>query len=588
MVKKIFPIFLGDGGGIYPTGTINIPSNDIYDVTEYEYADVDVEYSAPVLSNITYTPNYIYLNCVFNVASDITPTYGRIFTNNNLYSDFKQLQSGDNTIQLNVNPGYTYDCRLDVFNYAGITHSSYQTITIPPIVPQINSESISNVTDTTADAAYNVFYDGGAAVTRCGVCYSTSQNPTVSDTCVAGDPTLINTIQTVQITGLTPSTTYYARFYAENSAGIRYSSNNYTFTTDAPHIVVPTVSISNIYNTTDSQTDVDYSITDNGGGTIIRAGICYSTSQNPTISDNYIDDPNLLSSNTLIITGLNASTTYYARAYAENSAGLSYSSNQNFTTTAPPINYFYIENAYNGQNTVSINLAWYGDYPNLRTTDLAYSKNGNVWTPIDVSKPSGSTSKTISVVLNEGERVYVRSSTGLSIYNSSSSYSRISFHGSNAINVGGNISTLINYTDPDSVTTVRTGELYYLFHTTSQYPASVVDISNLSLGNITTLEANAMNGFLYGQSMLTSALDLTSITSTQSASIANLYNGCSLIDEAWTPNVTRNAAGSNWLYNTASSGVVHIPSGLCVGTSSGCIRENSANGIPSGWTYQTY
>lgn len=250
--------------------------------------------------------------------------------------------------------------------------------------------------------------------------------------------------------------------------------------------------------------------------------------------------------------------------------------------------YFYIENAYNGQNTVNIRLSWYGDYPNLRTTDLAYSKNANEWTSIDVSKPSGSTAKTISVVLNEGERVYVRSSTGLSIYNSSSSHSYVSFHGSNAINVGGNIATLIDYTDPDSVTTVRNGEFYGLFHTTTLHPASVVDISNLSLGNITTLEAYAMNELLYGQSMLTSALDLTGITSTQSSAITRLYYNCSLIDEAWTLNVTRNATNSGWLYGTASSGVVHIPSGLCVGTSSGCIRENSTDGIPTGWTYQTY
>jgi uncharacterized protein (TIGR02145 family) len=74
------------------------------------------------------------------------------------------------------------------------------------------------------------------------------------------------------------------------------------------------------------------SITANGGATVIARGVCWSTSQNPTIDDSKTTDGTGTGSFTSSITGLAAGTTYYVRAYATNSAGTSYGNQVRFNT----------------------------------------------------------------------------------------------------------------------------------------------------------------------------------------------------------------------------------------------------------------
>jgi uncharacterized protein (TIGR02145 family) len=91
--------------------------------------------------------------------------------------------------------------------------------------------------------------------------------------------------------------------------------------------------------TTDSVTDITQNsaksggnVTSDGGSTITARGVCWSTGQIPTISDNKTKDGtgagNFISS----ISDLSANTTYYIRAYATNSNGTGYGSSVSFTT----------------------------------------------------------------------------------------------------------------------------------------------------------------------------------------------------------------------------------------------------------------
>lgn len=77
-------------------------------------------------------------------------------------------------------------------------------------------------------------------------------------------------------------------------------------------------------------------ITDSGNDEISSKGFCWSTSQNPTLNDNVTTE---LSRNvpnmeyfTATIRNLKDSTTYYVRAFATNSVGTAYGSEQTFTT----------------------------------------------------------------------------------------------------------------------------------------------------------------------------------------------------------------------------------------------------------------
>lgn len=145
------------------------------------------------------------------------------------------------------------------------------------------------------------------------------------------------------MTGLTQGTTYYVRAYATNVVGTAYG-NEVTFTTSAPPpTVVSNITVTNITNTS---AVFGGTVTSDGGSyTVTARGVCWGTSPNPYVQGNsHTTDGAGLGSFSSIITGLNAGTTYYVRAYATNSIGTSYGSEVSFTTTSP----FYIGQNYGG------------------------------------------------------------------------------------------------------------------------------------------------------------------------------------------------------------------------------------------------
>ncbi len=72
---------------------------------------------------------------------------------------------------------------------------------------------------------------------------------------------------------------------------------------------------------------------DAGGGTITARGICYSTSANPTTSDNTIGAGAGTNDFTVRMVGLIPNTTYYVRAYVTNAEGTTYGGNESLTTS---------------------------------------------------------------------------------------------------------------------------------------------------------------------------------------------------------------------------------------------------------------
>tara|TARA_R110002049_G_scaffold102485_3_gene247991 strand:- start:58 stop:852 length:795 start_codon:yes stop_codon:yes gene_type:complete len=74
------------------------------------------------------------------------------------------------------------------------------------------------------------------------------------------------------------------------------------------------------------------SISDDGGAAITARGVVFSTTLNPTVSDNKTTNGSGLGSFTSTINGLTANTQYYVRAYATNSVGTAYGNLVEFTT----------------------------------------------------------------------------------------------------------------------------------------------------------------------------------------------------------------------------------------------------------------
>jgi hypothetical protein len=94
---------------------------------------------------------------------------------------------------------------------------------VNPFVPTImTTDTITNITATSAISGGEITSEGRTPVIARGVCWSTNQNPTIADNRTT-DGTGTGSF-TSSITGLTTGTTYYVRAYATNSIGTSYGN----------------------------------------------------------------------------------------------------------------------------------------------------------------------------------------------------------------------------------------------------------------------------------------------------------------------------------------------------------------------------
>lgn len=133
---------------------------------------------------------------------------------------------GASTAPTNVG-NYTVVGTVNDANYQG---SASDTLIISPVLPAVNTTGATNVTSTAALSGGDITFDGGVSVISRGVCWNTSGLPTTADTCTV-DGTGMGAYLSA-IGGLMPSTAYFVRAYAENSAGTNYG-DQVSFTTIA-------------------------------------------------------------------------------------------------------------------------------------------------------------------------------------------------------------------------------------------------------------------------------------------------------------------------------------------------------------------
>jgi uncharacterized protein (TIGR02145 family) len=139
-----------------------------------------------------------------------------------------------------LSPNTTYYVRAYATNSAGTGYGNEITFTTRTqvVLPTISTLSASSITTTTATTGGNVSFDGGATITSRGVVWSTSSAPTISLSTKTSDGSGTGSFSSA-LSSLLPSTTYYVRAYATNSAGTAYG-NEITFTTSPknPNTVV--------------------------------------------------------------------------------------------------------------------------------------------------------------------------------------------------------------------------------------------------------------------------------------------------------------------------------------------------------------
>lgn len=221
--------------------------------------------------------------------------------------------------------------------------------------PTVVTMSVEDVTETSAKVVGEVTADGGADVTERGMCYATTQNPTIEN-----DKTTDGSevgLFTSNLPNLVPNTQYYVRAYATNEKGTSYG-NELSFETEGAeepeepenpeepgddedpeepeepeNPVVIEVTTFEITDITVSSAICGGEVTSEGEAVITTRGVCYATNQNPTVSDSYTIDGNGIGIFSSQISDLSHNTTYYVRAYATDEKGVtSYGEEKSFVT----------------------------------------------------------------------------------------------------------------------------------------------------------------------------------------------------------------------------------------------------------------
>lgn len=302
--------------------------------------------------------------------------------------------------------GTIYWVRAYVTNTEGISYGENVSTTTDGIIPTATTQAVNTITGSSAIANGVITYLGAPIATSYGHCWSTSNNPTISDNIksINSSPILNNTF-TNNIIGLNPYTTYYVRTYATNTKGTAYGSEE-TFKTLA---ISPSVTTSSSSSISTTSFTANGNLTNLGGPTVDQYGFCWGTSSSPSLSNNYnqFGSSNTTKTFNYSITGLTSGVLYYVRAYATNSIGTSYG-NELTTTT-------YITPTVTTQSTSSIgtttatgngNITLVG-VPNITQYGHCWSINANP----TISSPTKTTLGTKSTA-----GAFTSNITGLSLY----------------------------------------------------------------------------------------------------------------------------------------------------------------------------
>lgn len=208
---------------------------------------------------------------------------------------------------------------------------------------------------------------------------------------------------------------------------------------------------------------------------------------------------------------------------------------------SPSNEYFYIENDYNGNNTISITTSvGTGTITGNHASKLEYSKDKENWTTITLRN----TTQTIS--MNSGDKVYFRNDNGyFNWYNNSKDRFFTKITCSEIHSVGGNINTLLDYTD-DNVSCSP-----YCFYNLFYGNNKLTNAENLYMSSI--LDIYCYSSMFEGCTSLTSAPALPATTLAQSC-YSYMFSTCSSLTTppALPATTLANYCYSSMFYNCTS------------------------------------
>jgi hypothetical protein len=184
------------------------------------------------------------------------------------------LEEGSYTTQFtDLREEVLYYIRYEVSNrYTSVYVTQLQTLFLTS-KPEVITTEPENIGMFSAMVGGVVVKDNGFAITTRGVCYSTTENPTINDTKIERSPNIGQF--SCEITGLLPNTVYYVRAFATNANGTVYGQQVAFTTKSAPEVYTDEPALSTI---TAHSAIVSGGYRSDGGEAITDCGICYNRS----------------------------------------------------------------------------------------------------------------------------------------------------------------------------------------------------------------------------------------------------------------------------------------------------------------------
>lgn len=187
--------------------------------------------------------------------------------------------------------------------------------------------TLNDINGSSANITCNLINTENFNIDDYGLCWNISGNPTTNDY-INKSNSLGDTIFSKSMTDLEPETDYYVKGFLTINGTTIYSDQIKISTSNG----LPSLTTTAISEITAISATSGGVISDDNGFEITARGICWSTTSNPTISDNKTIDGSGTGSFTSNITGLSVSTTYFIRSYATNATGTVYGNEISFTT----------------------------------------------------------------------------------------------------------------------------------------------------------------------------------------------------------------------------------------------------------------
>src|SRR3989344_2228109 len=349
--------------------------------------------------------------------------------------------------------------------------------------------------------------------------------------------------------------------YAESSTATGTTTDPKLTVTHAAPTTAPTITSPTQTGIQGSQATLGGNVTSDGGATITGRGVCVGTSANPALGGNCFSTSGTTGVFTVLATSLTQNTLYHYRAYATNSVGTSYTTDDTFTTLALD-NYLVtvVTPQTAGACVTGTNTVTARDSTNTTiTTDTSTVDMTNSGTGVTFYTTSGCSSSTTQYTLSSGvSNIYYKTNKAQSFTITATKNGSSETGTSSSITVNANSQTRLVITLPSQTFTDGSGNSGSVTNQIAGVQFTITKISATDdYFNVITSYSGAKTLAYSGPS---SSMGAPSYTT--SVSFTNGQSTTTLSTTLYAPETTTITVTDGGSYGYASSSLTINPRGI--------------------------